>query len=197
MIDFAGNQHLGDEQSQQGKPYDLKCIDEATQFLEAQIRFHLGWLRSATPGQRTRMIMASNPPIDSNGDWVIGFFRPWLDVTHPNPAKPGELRWFIRAPDDSGDLEVDGPGLYEPPGALRPIEATSRSFIPALLKDNPYLINTDYGAQLDGLPEPLRSAVRDGNFMATRKDADNQVIPTAWIQAAQARWTPARPTATP
>lgn len=192
IIDFVGNQHLGDEQSQQGKPYDFKAVDEATQFLETQIRFHLGWLRSATPGQRTRMIMASNPPIDSNGDWVIGFFRPWLDLTHPNPAKPGELRWYVRTPDDT-DLEVDRPGFHDLPGAPRPVEAVSRSFIPALLKDNPYLVNTDYGAQLDALPEPIRSAVRDGNFMATRKDVDNQMIPTAWIQAAQARWTERHP----
>ena len=66
----------------------------------------------------------------------------------------------------------------------------SRSFIPAELADNPYLVNTGYQAVLDGLPEPLRSAVRDGNFMAARKDGEWQAIPTAWVMAAQARWTP-------
>jgi hypothetical protein len=62
----------------------------------------------------------------------------------------------------------------------------SRTFIPAALRDNPFLINTNYQANLDGLPEPLRSAVRDGNFMAARQDADFQVIPTQWLIEAQA-----------
>ena len=193
IIDFAGAQHLGDEQSFQGKPYDLKYFDEATQFLEMQIRFHIGWMRTVTPGQRTRMILGTNPPVNSDGDWIIGFFRPWLDITHPNPAKHGELRWFIRAPDDSEDIEVDGPDLVTLPGNEKPLKPMSRTFIPSKLSDNPYLINTDYGAKLDSLPEPLRSAVRDGNFMATRKDAERQVIPTQWIIESQARWTPRPP----
>jgi hypothetical protein len=66
----------------------------------------------------------------------------------------------------------------------------SRSFIPARLQDNPFLSRTDYEAKLDGLPEPLRSAVRDGNFMAVRADSLNQVIPLEWVVAAQARWKP-------
>ena len=66
----------------------------------------------------------------------------------------------------------------------------SRSFIPAALKDNPYLVRTNYQAKLDGLPEPIRSAVRDGNFMAMRQDDACQVVPTAWILDAQQRWMP-------
>jgi hypothetical protein len=187
-IQFAGNQHLGDEQDWQGQPFDFKMFDEAVQFLELQVRFHLGWLRSTTEGQRTRALLATNPPIDSDGDWIIGMFRPWLDITHPNPAKHGELRWFVTAPDGS-DLEVDGPQPIKLPGADSVAHPMSRSFIAAALKDNPYLIDTGYQKQLDGLPEPLRSAVRDGNFMASRQDADFQVIPTDWIVQAQARWT--------
>lgn len=188
-IQFAGNQHLGDEQDWQGQPFDFKMFDEAVQFLELQVRFHLGWLRSTTEGQRTRALLATNPPIDSDGDWIIGMFRPWLDITHPHPAKHGELRWFVTAPDGS-DLEVDGPEPIQLPGADSVAHPMSRSFIAAALKDNPYLIDTGYQKQLDGLPEPLRSAVRDGNFMAARQDADFQVIPTDWIVQAQARWTP-------
>jgi len=198
-IQFAGNQHLGDEQDWQGQPFDLKVFDEATQFLEAQVRFHIGWLRSTDAEQRVRAVLATNPPIDADGDWIIGMFRPWLDLTHPNPAKYGELRWYVTAPDGS-DLEVseDDLGTNEHGKKVvrvqdRDLEAMSRSFIPAALKDNPYLINTGYQAKLDGLPEPLRSAVRDGNFMAAREDADFQIIPTAWVIAAQERWTPRPP----
>lgn len=186
-IQFAGCQRLGDEQDWQGHPFDLKVFDEATQFLELQVRFHLGWLRSTAPGQRVRAVLGTNPPIDAQGDWIVGMFRPWLDVTHPKPAKAGELRWYVTAPDGS-DLEVDGPDPVDLPGAREPVVPMSRSFIPAKLSDNPYLINTGYQAKLDGLPEPIRSAVRDGNFMAARADDEFQVIPMAWIMAAQARW---------
>jgi len=186
-IQFAGNQHAGDEEDWQGHAFDLKYFDEATQFLESQIRFHLGWLRSTADGQRVRAVLGTNPPLNADGDWIIGMFRPWLDITHPKPAKHNELRWFVTAP-DGDDLEVAGPEPIELDGkTLKPM---SRTFIPAALRDNPFLINTNYQANLDGLPEPLRSAVRDGNFMAARQDADFQVIPTQWIIEAQARWKP-------
>lgn len=188
-IQFAGNQHAGDERSWQGHAFDLKVFDEAVHFLESQVRFHLGWLRSTEHGQRVRAVLGTNPPTDASGDWIIGMFRPWLDLTHPNPAKPGELRWFVTAPDGS-DMEVEGPAPILLPGADRHVQPMSRTFLPAKLSDNPYLINTGYQAKLDALPEPLRSAVRDGNFMAARADADFQVIPMAWIIAAQARWQP-------
>jgi hypothetical protein len=41
-----------------------------------------------------------------------------------------------------------------------------------------------------GLPEPLRSKLLHGDFLAGREDGANQVIPSAWIKAAQERWTP-------
>lgn len=187
-IQFAGNQYLGDEQDWQGQPFDLKVFDEATQFLEMQVRFHIGWLRSTTPGQRVRAVLATNPPVDADGDWIIGFFRPWLDLTHPRPAKPGELRFYVTDPDGK-DFEVPDGTPYQFPGQPNPSLPMSRTFIPAALADNPYLAGTGYQAKLDGLPEPLRSAIRDGNFMALRADADRQVIPTAWIVEAQNRWT--------
>jgi hypothetical protein len=188
-IQFAGNQHAGDEEDWQGHAFDLKYFDEATQFLESQIRFHLGWLRSTEEGQRVRAVLGTNPPINADGDWIIGMFRPWLDITHPKPAAHGELRWFVTAPDGE-DLEVDGPEEVHLPGADKPSRPMSRTFIPAALRDNPFLINTNYQANLDGLPEPLRSAVRDGNFMAARQDAEFQVIPTQWLIEAQHRWKP-------
>jgi hypothetical protein len=198
IIQFGANAHLGDEQAWQGQAFDLKYFDEATQFLEAQIRFHLGWLRDAEKGQRVRAVLGTNPPVDSSGDWIIGMFRPWLDITHPKPAGHGELRWFVTVPDEMGgvmDIEVDEKDLGRDEYGRRPIElsgetlyAKSRTFIPAALADNPFLINTNYQAELDALPEPIRSAVRDGNFMASRQDADWQVIPTQWVLEAQDRW---------
>lgn len=186
-IQFGANQHLGDEQNWQGHPFDYKFFDEACQFLEQQVRFHLGWLRSTEKGQRVRAVLGSNPPLDSTGDWLVKMFRPWLDLTYHKPAKHGELRWFVTAPDGT-DLEVEGASPVTLEG--KTLIPESRTFIPAELKDNPYLINTGYQSKLDALPEPIRSAVRDGNFMAARADAEFQVIPTQWVIEAQARWKP-------
>ena len=186
LIEFGAANHPGDEDNWRGQAHDFLGIDEATQFAENQVRFLMGWVRSTVPGQRCRAVLATNPPSSAVGDWVIGMFRPWLDLTHPNPAKPGELRWFIS--DESGqDLEVPGPERIQRDGVE--FIPKSRTFIPSALSDNPYLAKTGYRATLDSLPEPLRSAVRDGNFMAARPDSDFQVIPTAWIIAAQDRWT--------
>jgi hypothetical protein len=81
---------------------------------------------------------------------------------------------------------VEGAGPHLIKG--EPVLARSRSFIPARLADNPDLRRTGYGAVLASLPEELRRAYRDGNFAAGLKDHEFQVIPTAWIEAAQQRW---------
>jgi hypothetical protein len=187
VIDFGAAQHLGDEESWQGQPHDFLGVDEAAQFLLAQVLFLMGWVRTTAPGQRTRTVLATNPPLSSDGTWLIGMFRPWLDLTHHDPAKPGELRWFVTDPDGK-DMEVDGPGDIKEWDGKR-YTPRSRTFIPAALRDNPFLVDTGYQATLDALPEPLRSAVRDGNFMAALDDNEFQVIPTAWVIAAQDRWT--------
>lgn len=191
-INFGGAQHAGDEEAWQGRPRDLLGLDEVTHFLESQARFLMAWVRTVREGQRARTVFASNPPVDARGDWIIPFFGPWLDPLHHNPAKPGELRWFITDPDGK-DLEVEGPELVQLPGVDDAVKPQSRTFIPAKLSDNPYLVNTGYKATLDSLPEPLRSSIRDGNFMAARQDADWQIIPSAWVRAAQERWTETPP----
>lgn len=190
LIVFGAHKDPGDEQSFQGQPFDLKVFDEACQHLESQVLFHLGWLRSAREGQRCRALLVSNPPVDASGDWMIRRYRPWLDLTHPNPAKHGEIRWFVTNPEGE-DMEVDGPEPLEfvVNGEKTQYIPKSRTFVPAKLSDNPYLIKSGYQATLDALPEPLRSAIRDGNFMAARSDAANQLIPTAWVIEAQNRWT--------
>lgn len=193
VITFGGVNNPGDEEKFQGQPRDLLAVDEATQMLEYQIRFLMGWVRSEVPGQNCRTVLATNPPLSATGDWIIGMFRPWLDLTHHNPAKAGELRWYVTDPDGK-DFEVDGPQPYLFPGTAKPVHPMSRTFIPAKLADNPFLSHdTKYAAAQDSFPEPLRSAIRDGNFMLSRQDSEWQVIPTDWIRQAQARWTPEPP----
>jgi hypothetical protein len=138
-----------------------------------------------TPSRTGRFIIGSNPPTTAEGLWVIKQWAPWLDPMHPNPARPGELRWFTTGPDGE-DIEVDGRGPHLINGES--VGARSRTYIPARLADNPDLSRTDYASVLAGLPEELRRAYRDGNFSAAMRDDDFQVIPTAWITAAQGRW---------
>jgi hypothetical protein len=63
----------------------------------------------------------------------------------------------------------------------------SRTFIAAGLKDNPYL-GDNYRVVLNNMPEPLRSALLDGDWTASLTDDAYQVIPRAWVKAAMARW---------
>lgn len=194
VIDFAAAHRVGDEQGQMGKGRDLLGIDEATHFAESQIRFLMGWNRTDTPGQRVRTVLATNPPLTAEGLWVNKMFAPWLDPRYPYPAKPGELRWVI-SDADGNDLWVEGPGDHrEINGKIyRP---TSRTYIPSKVSDNPFYAATDYERQLDAMPEPYRSLLM-GGFKTTFKDADNQVIPTAWITLAQARWKTKPPAIVP
>lgn len=203
LIEFAGLDNEGDERRWQGRPHDLKCFDEATEMREAQVRFIMGWMRTDDPSVKAQVIMTFNPPTTVEGRWVIRYFAPWLDKKHPNPALPGELRWFttiggkdVEVPDsrpfvmagDDRDYDFD-PDDYAGDRAEEVIIPKSRTFIPARLTDNPYYMQTGYMATLQALPEPLRSQMLRGDFLAGVEDDAMQVIPTAWVEAAQARWT--------
>lgn len=189
LLWLGGMQHLGDERAYQGQDRDLMAFDELTQFLEAQFRYVLTWNRSTDPRQRVRVVGASNPPDSAEGEWIIRFWAPWLDDQHPVPALPGELRWFI-SDAEGQDQEVEGPEPITVGTEL--IVPRSRTFIPSNVEDNPFLIATGYKANLQSLPEPLRSQMLRGDFMAGREDDPWQVIPSAWIIAAQNRWTEKR-----
>jgi hypothetical protein len=184
QIELGSFPNLGDEKKYQGRPHDLLVFDEAANMRELQVRFLLGWLRTTTPGQRCQALLTFNPPTTAEGRWIIGFFAPWLDPKHPNPAMPGELRYFATL--DGKDVEVaSGDPITHKGETIRPL---SRTFIPSRVSDNPYLMGTGYMATLQSLPEPLRSQMLNGDFQAGMEDDPWQVIPTAWVEAAQARW---------
>ena len=197
IIDFAAAHRVGDEQGQMGKGRDLLGIDEATHFAESQIRFLMGWNRSDDPAQRVRTVLATNPPLSSEGLWVIKMFAPWLDPQYPDPAKPGELRWVV-SDNDGNDQWVPGPGEYEVvvAGKSKMVKATSRTYIPASVKDNPKYVASGYEQQLDAMPEPYRSLLM-GGFRTAFKDQPNQIIPTKWVELAQQRWKPDPPRGVP
>lgn len=184
QLKFAGINQPDDWRKHAGNARDFMGFDEAGEFLREQVFSLIGWLRSTKEGQRCRVILGSNPPRGGEGDWLIEEFAPWLDPLFPNPAKDGELRWAIRV---GGETEwVEGEGEYKRDDET--YTAMSRTFIPARLDDNPYLKDTNYRAVLQGLPEPLRSQLLKGDFLAGRTDHEWQVIPTEWVKRAQERW---------
>lgn len=199
LAEFAGLDNEGDERRWQGRPHDLKAFDEVTEMREHQVRFMMGWNRSDKAGQRTRVLFTFNPPTTVEGRWVIDFFGPWLNKSHPNPAKPGELRWFTTIAGKDAEVAdgrefvlVDGAPCYEfdeddytPEQIIAP---KSRTFVPARLTDNPYYMQSGYMSVLQAMPEPLRSQMLYGDFNAGVQDDPWQVIPTEWVEAAMARW---------
>jgi hypothetical protein len=191
FVEFGAAKDLGDEEAYQGQPHDLIGFDELPHFLESQYRFLTGWLRSTVEGQRCRIVCTGNPPTDSQGDWILSYWGPWLQDEYPNPALPGELRWFAAL--DGEDKEVESGAPFEHKDEI--ITPRSRTFIPSGVDDNIYLKRTGYKATLQALPEPLRSKMLKGDFTAGREDDPWQVIPTSWVVAAQERWKyRARPT---
>ena len=184
MIELSAAKNVDDWMKHMGKPKDFIGFDQLEHFAESQFRAMGGWLRSTRPGQRKRIVASFNPPDTEEAQWIVRYFAPWLDPQHPNPAKPGELRWYTMI--DGKEVEcADGkPFMHD--GEL--IEPKSRTFIRARLKDNPILERTGYRAQLQAMPEPWRSQLLHGVFGKAIEDHPYQVIPRMWVMKAQERW---------
>ena len=206
LIEFGGLDNASDHRKWQGRDHDLKAVDEATECREFQVRFIMGWNRTDIAGQRVRSILTFNPPTTAEGRWVIPFFGPWLDKKAPMRAAPGELLWFAQigerdviVPDsrpfvlheETKERIYDfDPDEYKGAKKTKVIEPKSRTFIPSRVTDNPFYMATGYISTLQALPEPLRSQMLNGDFDAGIEDDERQLIPTAWIEAAMARWKP-------
>lgn len=189
QVEFGSCPNIADEQRYQGRPHDLLIFDEAAHFAESQVRYLLGWLRSTDENQRCQCVLTMNPPQSAEGRWLTEFFAAWVDPQHPNPAASGEIRWYARL--EGKETEVADGEPFDYQGEI--VRPQSRTFIHARLKDNPYLRDTGYMAQLQALPEPLRSQLLYGDFSAGVQDDPQQAIPTAWIDEAMDRWTPRNP----
>ena len=183
-----------DWKKHQGQAKDFIGYDEICHFTENQFRNSMGWARPANAAaateQRVRVVCAGNPPTDAEGMWVIDYWGPWLDENHPNPANDGELRWYAT---------IDGKDIERPDGqpfehfderlkAYEIIKPKSRTFIRSRVTDNPYLMAAGYMATLQAMAEPMRSQMLYGDFRIGQNDNEKQVIPSAWIKAAMARW---------
>lgn len=185
VLELGSVKEPGDWVKYQGRPHDAKLFDEICHFTEMQFRTLIGWLRTDNPDIRQRVVAAGNPPTTAEGEWVKRFWAAWLDPQHPNPAKPGELRWYVTN-EKGEDQEVPDSTPVMVGGEL--MTPKSRTFIPSSVDDNLFYSTTGYKATLQALPEPLRSQMLRGDFNAGVTDPVWQLIPTEWVKAAQARW---------
>lgn len=191
-LEFAGVPHEHSKNRYKGRPHDFKGFDELTEFSRSQYRFLIIWNRTSVIGQRCRVVATTNPPITEDESWVIDEWAPWLDPEFPEPAEPGELRYYSYDGDDLIWITEDQ--IIWKDGAATAIvndeerELKSRTFIPAKLEDNPYLMETGYSKILDALPEELRESFKSGEFNRDLDANPLQVIPTSWVKLAQERW---------
>lgn len=175
-IEFGHIEYDKNVTQYQSAAYDFIGFDEVTQFTRLQYEYMLSRARTTRPGQRVQIVACTNPGGEGN-DWVMERWGAWLDDGYSNPAQSGEVRYFKRG-SDGRDTETTADDL----------DGISRTFIAAKLSDNPYL-DASYRRTLNALPEPYRSQLLDGDWHAGLTDDAYQVIPTAWIKLAQARWT--------
>ena len=169
-----------------GRPHDLICFDEIPKFKKEHYLTVWGWAvpSGETPDQRVRIICTGNPPTETREFWVKERWAAWVDAKHPNPAKPGELRWYLNL--DGVDTEVEGEHDTRVDSSGTTLRPVSRTFIPGELL--PFYRGTQYEATLDALPEKIRRALRDGDFSVAEDDQVHQVIPTEHVRLAQQRW---------
>ena len=190
QIKFGACTYDKDIDKFRGQEFDLIAFDEVATFQEDHYLKLCSWLRSPIEEQRKRVICAGNPPMSAQYFWVKRRWAAWVDDRHPNPAAPGELRWYARIDDEDVDLKQDDRFKDIPDGEPfeyegEEIEPMSRTFIPGEMLD---IIKDDYVKRLQATPEPMRSQLLYGDFSITEDDQELQVIPTEWVRAAQARW---------
>ena len=196
-LEYAGIGKPDEEENWQGQPHDFIAIDEATQLPLAKILFVLGWLRTVVPGLKPKLLMTFNPPRRPVGRWVITYYAPWLDKAHPAyPAQPGRKFYYYR--DVEGEeIELDDEPAepieldFRPKGGeITLVTPDSRTFFPARVWHNKYLVAAGYQSHLANLPPEERDMLLLGDFQASIKDDDYQLVPTAWIEEAMQRWEP-------
>ena len=124
-IAFRHLEHEQDKYSHQGGQYAYIGFDELTHFTEGQFFYMISRNRSKC-GIRPYVRATCNP----HPGWVKRFLAPWVDEEFQGkPAKPGELRWFIRS---EGKIKWVAAGTKH---------AKSVTFIPAFVTDNQVLMN--------------------------------------------------------
>jgi predicted phage terminase large subunit-like protein len=139
--------------------YQFIGFDELTTFTEYMYTFLISRLRSTT-GIPLYLRGGTNPG-GSGHEWVLRRFSPWL-----YPAEDERYRGPRAEPEERLYYRFDERMSHEVMCSRNHPEARSRTFFPALVKDNPYLHGSAYEKNLDGLDRLTRQRLKFGNWMA-------------------------------
>lgn len=162
------------ERQYQGAQIPFQGYDELTHFTRDQFMGMLSRSRSMS-GIPGRIRATCNP----EPGWVKDLIRWWLDEEgrYPDKAKAGKLRWIGR----SGDDIVWHDTRDEAEVAHGVGKAVSVTFVPALLTDNPKLLEGDptYIAKLSAMGHVMRQRLERGDWKIVA-DAGN-VFRRSWF----------------
>lgn len=159
-VSFRHLQHEKNKYDWQGAQVPLMAFDELTHYSESQFFYMLSRNRS-TCGVRPYVRATTNPDAAS---WVKRFLAPWIDRKDPDPARSGEVRWFVRV---NGVIHWG-----RSPDALRErfdgveVAPKSATFVRARVYDNVDLIRLDPGylANLMAQTPVERARLLDGDW---------------------------------
>jgi len=154
-ISFRHLQYESDKLAWQGSQVCLFLFDELTHFSESQF-FYMFSRNRSTCGVRPYIRCSTNPDSTS---WVKRFLAPWVDKKYPNPARSGEIRWFVR---------VDGKLRWVPEGTP---DAKSVTFVRSSVYDNKILLrkNPEYVGNLKAMQAVDRARLLDGDWDVKRE----------------------------
>jgi len=144
---FNHCEHEKDVSNYDSFEFSEELFDEVTHFTEKQYKGIRARLRGTDPTLPYWSRAATNPGGEGH-EWAFAHFRAWLDPNAPVHAKPGELLWYLR------DQVV-------PQGTP---DAESRTFIPALLRDNPH-VASEYRGKLQQLDPVRRAQLLEGDWL--------------------------------
>ena len=145
--------------------------DELTEFNEEPYKYMFSRLRSSK-GVPLRVRAGTNPG-DQGHEWVMNRWKYWLDPTAQPKAEPGEVLYIVTE-DDVERVVPKGTHKFE----------ISRCFVPSTVEDNPYLLGTDYEANLTVLSKVEREQLRYGNWLI--KPAAGLYFKRAWCEVVEA-----------
>lgn len=162
QIWFNHCEHEKDVRNYDSFEFSLVLFDELTHFTEKQFTGIRARLRGTDPTLPYCSRAATNPG-GEGADWVFARYAAWLDPKHANPASPGERRWYL------GDDEVPRGTPF----------AESRTFIPAMLADNPH-VDPGYRAKLLQLDPVRRAQLERGDWLV--RPAAGAYFKRAWVK---------------
>lgn len=151
ILEYGSLQYADDVYAYQGTEYGCIAWEEITEFLEFQVDYLTGRLRSTVPGVRPHSVATTNPG---------GVGHSWV-----------KKRWVKPPKDDINEGELPPrPGeVWRPAATEETPRPPTRVFVPATLKDNPKLTEADPGyvdRLLRNKSRAIRKALSEGDWDA-------------------------------